>query len=73
MKTFLIYNHCFKFYWIKCQILDLKNKQDMSKKKLLKMQLPTTLAIKEQLLEKVDKKVYKLAEESTSNIPFKKK
>ena len=41
----------------------------MNKQKLLKMQLTATLAIWEQVLEKVDKKLCKLAEESTSNIP----
>jgi len=49
--------------------LNLNNKQEMQAQKLLKMQKPTTLAIKEQVSVEVDEKLRKVASESTSKIP----
>ena len=49
--------------------LNLNNKQEMQAQKLLKMQKPTALAIKEQVLVEVDEKLRKVASESTSKIP----
>ena len=43
--------------WLKKQKLDLKNKQEMQAKRLLKMQKPTALAIKEQVSVEVDEKL----------------
>ena len=54
--------------WINRQKLDLKNKQDMQAQKLLKMQKPTALAIKEQVSVELDEKLCKVAAESTSKI-----
>jgi len=59
--------------WVKKQKLDLKNKQEMQAQKLLKMQKPTALAIKEQVSVQVDKKLRKVASESTSKIHSAKK
>ena len=50
----------------------MKNKQDMQQQKLLKMQIPTALATKKQVSVKVDKKLRKVASESTSKIPSNK-
>ena len=47
----------------------MKNKQEMQAQQLLKMQQPTALAIKEQVSVEVDKKLRKVASESTSKIP----
>ena len=47
--------------WIKHQRLDLKNKQEMEKQKLIKMQKPTTLAIKDQVSVEVDEKLRQVA------------
>ena len=47
----------------------MKNKQELQKQKLLKMQKPTTLAIKEQVLVEVDKKLRKATEVSSSKNP----
>ena len=49
--------------------LDLKNKQEMQAQKLLKMQKPTALTIKEQVSVEVDEKLRKVASECTSKIP----
>ena len=49
--------------------LSLNNKQEMQAQKLLKMQKPTALAIKEQVSVEVDEKLQKVASESTSKIP----
>ena len=54
--------------WIKKTKLNLNNKQEMQAQKLLKMQKPTTLAIKEQVSVEVDEKLRKVASESTSKI-----
>ena len=45
----------------------------MQTQKLLKMQKPTALAIKEQVSVEVDEKLRKVASESTSKIPSAKK
>ena len=45
----------------------------MQAQKLLKMQKPTALAIKEQVSVEVDEKLRKVASESTSKIPSAKK
>ena len=47
--------------WIKKQKLDEKNKQEMQAERLLKMQKPTALAIKEQVLVEVDEKLRQVA------------
>ena len=59
--------------WIKKQKLDAKNKQDQQAQRLIKMQKPTALAIKEQVSVEVDEKLRKVASESTSKIPSAKK
>ena len=51
----------------------MKNKQEMQAKRLLQMQKPTALAIKEQVLVEVDEKLRQVASESTSKIPSAKK
>ena len=51
----------------------MNNKQEMEVQKLLKMQKPTALAIKEQVSVEVDEKLRKVASESTSKIPSAKK
>ena len=55
--------------WVKCQKLQLRNKEDSQKQKLLKMQKPTDLAIKEQVSVEVDKNLRQVAQESTSKKP----
>ena len=52
--------------WIKRQRLDLKNKQEMEKQKLIKMQKPTALAIKDQVSVEADEKLRQVALESTT-------
>ena len=52
--------------WIKRQRLDLKNKQEMEKQRLIKMQKPTALPIKDQVSVEVDEKLRQVAMESTS-------
>ena len=51
--------------WMKRRRLDLKNKQEMEKQKLIKMQKPTALAIKDQVSVEVDEKLRQVAMEST--------
>ena len=51
----------------------MKNKQEMQAKRLLQMQKPTALAIKEQVSVEVDEKLRQVASESTSKIPSAKK
>ena len=55
-----------KNIWVTLQKLDLKHKQEQQKQKLLKMQKPTALAIKEQVSAEVDELMRKANEESTS-------
>ena len=61
--------------WVRRHKLDLKHKQEQQKQKqkLLRMQKPTALAIKEQVLEEVDELMRKADEESTSKILFDNK
>ena len=52
--------------WVRQQTLDLKHKQEQQKQKLLRMQKPTALAIKEQVTAEVDEIMRRANEESTS-------
>ena len=51
---------------VRRQKLDVKHKQEQQKQKLLKLQKPTALAIKEQVSAEVDELMRKANEESTS-------